>query len=149
MGASQAWFTAGAIVFMLAGGGHALLTLVDLVRPTFFAPVDDDVRVSMETTTFRFRVLFPRANRVAPSMYRLWLGMNISHGIGAFTFGLFVLLVAHHDPALIHGIAIFRPLTIAVAASYVVLCLRFWFYVPALACVSATACFTIATIVSA
>ena len=42
-----------------------------------------------------------------------------------------------------------RPLTIAVSAAYLALSLRFWFYAPALITGSATACFTVATVLSA
>jgi hypothetical protein len=103
--AAQAWFTAGTIAFMVAGGGHALAALSDTVRPTFFVPVDDSVRPVMESTTFRFRRMWPGANDVTPSMWRLWLGFNISHGLGAFTFGLLCLLIAGHDFTLVESIA--------------------------------------------
>jgi hypothetical protein len=56
----------------------------------------------------------------APSMWRAWL------------VGLLCLLIAIHDSKLIE-----------------VLSLRFWFYGPAILTGSATACFTIATVLSA
>lgn len=149
MQAEQAWFTAGTIVVMAAGGGHTLAALFDTVRPTFFAPIDDSVRSAMETTTFRFRRMWPRANDVTPTMWRLWLGFNISHGIGAFVFGLLCLLIASHDFGLVESIGAIRPLTIAVTATYFVLALRFWFYVPAIAVGTATACFIISAVLSA
>jgi phosphoglycerol transferase MdoB-like AlkP superfamily enzyme len=121
----RTWFIAGAVVFMAAGGGHALAALVDVVRPTFFRPVDRSVIGSMETTTFRFRRMWPWADDVHPSMWRLWLGFNISHGLGVFAFSLLCL-----------------PL------SYLALSLRFWFYVPAIATGTATVCFTVAAILS-
>lgn len=148
MAAAQTWFIAGAIFFMVAGGGHALAALLDTVRPTFFAPIDDSVRSAMERTSFRFRRMWPRANDVTPSMYSLWLGFNISHGLGAFIFGLLCLLVAVHDFALVESIDAIRPLTIAVSAAYLALSLRFWFYVPAIVTGGATACFTVATVLS-
>jgi hypothetical protein len=39
-GAGQAWFVAGSIVSIVADGLHVLATLVDTVRPTFFAPIE-------------------------------------------------------------------------------------------------------------
>jgi hypothetical protein len=145
---AQAWFIAGTIAFMVAGGGHALAALLDTVRPTFFVPIDDSVRSAMEGTTFRFRRMWPRANDVTPSMWRLWLGFNISHGIGAFTFGLLCLLIAIHDFALVENIEAIRSLTVVVSAAYLALSLRFWFYVPAIVTGGATACFTIAAVLS-
>lgn len=125
MTAAQAWFTAGTIAFMAAGGGHALAAVYDTVRPTFFGPVDDSVRSAMEGSTFHFRHMWPGANDVTPSMWRLWLGFNISHGIGAFLFGLLCLLIASHDFELVESIDAIRPLTIAVSAAYFTLSLRF------------------------
>lgn len=59
-GAAPAWFDAGAIVFMLAGGLHVLLTLLDTVRPRWFAPNDGAVKSAMEATGMRFRRPVPR-----------------------------------------------------------------------------------------
>jgi hypothetical protein len=39
-GAAEAWFIAGTIPLMLAGGAHVLATLIDTVRPTFFTPIE-------------------------------------------------------------------------------------------------------------
>jgi hypothetical protein len=147
-GAAQTWFVVGAIVCMAAGGLHALATLLDVVRPTFFAPIESSVKPSMEATGMRFRGMFP-GDSDAPSMWSFWLGFNISHGLGAFTFGLLCLLIAAHDFQLVERIDAMRPLTIAIPAAYVALAFRFWFYVPAAAAGSATACFTIAAVLSA
>jgi hypothetical protein len=146
---SQAWFIVGAAIFMAAGGGHAALALVDLLRPTFFTPIDDPIRSAMQTTTFRFRSFWPGAadgTDVTPTIWRLWLGFNVIHGIGAFVFGLVCVLIAAHDFALVESIGALRPLTIAVSASYFALALRFWFYVPAVATGSALACFTVSAL---
>jgi hypothetical protein len=149
-GAAQAWFIAGTIPPILAGGLHALATLLDTVRPRFFAPIDDSVRSALESTGMRFRRMFPGGSGGArPSMWRFWLGFNISHGLGAFTFGLLCLLIATHDFGVVESVDGLRPLTIAVSVAYLVLSLRFWFYVPALAAGAATVCFTVATALSA
>jgi hypothetical protein len=131
---------------MAAGGGHALAAIFDTMRPTFFRPVDESVIGSMETTTFRFRRMWPWADDVHPSMWRLWLGFNISHGLGVFGFGLLCLLLAVHDFSLVEHIHAIRPLTIAFSLSYLVLSLRFWFYVPAIVTGVATVCFTVAAV---
>lgn len=147
-GAAQAWFTAGAIVFMVAGGGHALLTVVDAFRPTFFAPIESSVKRVMEGTGIGFRRLFP-GDAATPSIWRFWLGFNLSHGLGAFTFGLFCLLVAGYDFNLVERIDAIHPLTIAVSATYFAIALRYWFYLVMIVTGAATACFTIATVLSA
>ncbi len=142
-GAAQVWFIAGTVPLLLAGGLHVLLTLVDTVRPRYFAPRDAAVVAALEGTRIRF------GGASAPSMWRAWLGFNISHGLGVFTFGLLCLLIATHDFTLVEQIDAIRPLTIAFSAAYLVLSLRFWFYGPAIITGVATACFTVATVLSA
>lgn len=142
-GAAQAWFVAGTIPFIFAGALHALLALADTARPRYFTPRDHSVKPALEGTRIRF------GGSAAPSMWSAWLGFNISHGLGVFTFGLLCLLIAAHDFTLVEDIGAIRPLTIAFSAAYLALSLRFWFYGPALLTGSATACFTVATVLSA
>ena len=146
-GAAQAWFVAGTIPLMVAGAAHVVGTLIDTVRPTFFTPVEPSVKPATEGTGIELvRMFGGRGGR--PSMWRVWLGIHISHGIGVFAFALLCLLIAAHDFALVEDIAAIRPLTIAFGAVYVVLSLRFWFYGPLLITSTSTACFTIATVLS-
>jgi hypothetical protein len=79
----------------------------------------------------------------------VWLGMNISHGLGVLTFGLLCLLIATHDFELVERIDAIRPLTIAFSAAYLAISLRFWFYGAAIISGTSTACFTVATVLSA
>jgi hypothetical protein len=55
---------------------------------------------------------------------------------------------SRHDFALAQSIHAIRPLTIAVSATYLVLSLRFWFYIPAIVTGGATTCFTVAAVLS-
>ena len=148
-GAAQAWFIAGTIPLIVFGALHALGTVLDLFRPTFFIPVDRSVAPAMEATSLRLRRGVPGGDRTRPSMWRAWLGFNISHGLGVFTFGLLCLLIATHDFELVERIDAIRPLTMGFSAAYLALSLRFWFYGPALITGTSTACFTIATVLSA
>ncbi len=147
-GAAQAWFVAGTIPLILAGGAHVLATLVDTVRPTFFTPIESSAKPVIEGTGIRLVRMFGGSG-ARPSMWRVWLGINISHGLGVFTFGLLCLLIATHDFELVERIDAIRPITITVSAAYVVLSLRFWFYGPLLITGTATACFTVAAVLSA
>lgn len=147
-GAAQTWFIAGTIPFMLAGAVHGLATLLDTVRPTFFAPVERSVMPALEGTGIRFREMFPGGRAATPSMWTAWLGFNISHGLGLFTFGLLCLLIGAYDFDLVEDIDAFRPLTIAVSAAYIALSLRFWFYVPTITIGVGTACFAVASVLS-
>jgi hypothetical protein len=140
---AQTWFIAGTIPPILAGGLHAALTLVDTVSPRYFTPRDDSLRPALENTPIRF------AGRSAPTMWRAWLGFNISHGLGVMVFGLLCLLIASSDFSVIERIDAIRPLTIAVSACYLALAVRFWFWGPVVICGTATACFTVAWVLSA
>jgi hypothetical protein len=146
--AAQAWFIAGTIPLIVAGGLHTVGTLVDTVRPTYFTPVDPSVKGATEGTGIELVRMFG-GRGARPSMWRVWLGIHISHGLGVFTVGLLCLLIATHDFALVVDIGAIRPLTIAFAAVYLVLSLRFWFYGPALITSIALTCFTVATVLSA
>jgi hypothetical protein len=148
-GAAQAWFIAGTIVVMAAGSLHVLATLLDTVRPTFFTPIESSAKTAMEGTGIRFWRMFGAGGGATRSMWKAWLGFNISHGLGAFTFGLLCLLIATHDFELVERIDAVRPLTIAFSGALLAVSFRFWFYVPAIIAGAATACFTIATVLSA
>lgn len=149
-GDAQAWFIAGTIVAMVAGGVHALSALVDTVRPRSFAPIESSVKQAMEGTGMLLvqRLRFGGSS-ASPSIWRVWLGVNIGIGLGVFTFGLLCLLIATHGFKLVERIDAIRPLTIAFPAACLAVSLRFWFYLPTLATATATACFTIAAVLSA
>lgn len=148
-GAAQAWFIAGTIPLILAGGLHALGALLDTVRPRFFAPIDGSVKPALEGTGIRLRRMFRGGSGATPSMWRVWLGINITHGLGIFTFGLLCLLIATHDFNLVERIDAIRPLAIAFSGALLALSLRFFFYGPAIITGTSTACFTVATVLSA
>lgn len=144
---SQALFIAGTVPILLAGGLHALLTLVDVGRPTHFAPLDPSVQVEMAGTG----MVFSRragGNGARLSMWNAWLGFNISHGLGIFAFGLLCLLIATGDFAVVDRVDAIRVLTIAVPAIYLVVALRFWFWGPVLIAGTSTACFTVSAVLA-
>jgi hypothetical protein len=147
-GAAQAWFIAGTIPLMLAGGLHALGALLDTVRPTFFAPIEGSAKPVVEGTGIRLVRMFGGSG-ARPSMWRVWLGIHITHGLGIFTFGLLCLLIATHDFNLVERIDAIRPLTIAFSAALLAVSVRFFFYGPAIVTGVATTCFTVATVLSA
>ena len=147
-GAAQAWFIAGTIVFIVAGAAHVLLGLVDTVRPTFFAPIEESAKAVMEGTGVRL-VRMGGGGGARPSMWSVWVGIHIGFGLGILTFGVLCLVLAAHDFTLVEQIDTIRPLTIAVSAAYVATSLRFFFRGPTLLVGMATACFTVATLLSA
>ncbi len=147
-GAAQAWFVAGTIPLIVAGGLHVLATLIDTVRPTFFTPIERSAKPVVEGTGIRLVPMFGGSG-ARPSMWRVWLGINITHGLGIFAFGLLCLLIATHDFTLVQRIDAIRPLTIAFSAALLAVSLRFFFYGPAIVTGASTACFIVAAAVSA
>jgi hypothetical protein len=147
-GAAEALFVAGTIPLILAGGLHAALAIYDATRPTFFTPLDDSARVSAEATGIELvRMFGSRSGR--PSMWRVWIGIHVSHGLGVMTFGLLCLLIVLDDPSLVGEISGLRVITIAFPAAYLVLSRRFWFKGPAGITAASTACFLLSAVLSA
>lgn len=147
--AAQAFFIAGTIPLIVAGGAHALAALRDTVHPNAFAPIDGAVKPAMESTGIRLRRWFPGGTGERPSVWSVWLGVHLTHGLGIFTVGLFCLLIALQDFTLVERIDAVRPVAIAFSGALFAICLRFFFYGPAIVTGTSTACFIVATVLSA
>ena len=130
--ASWAVITGG---FIFAGLGvvHGILAVADSFRPSQFTPINDAVRLAMESTGVRF-------TRGRANMWDAWLGFNISHSLGMLIFGASGVWLGWNLETI--GVPRFILLIPAgVALIYFLLSLRFWFYAPAIASAVATACF--------
>jgi hypothetical protein len=126
----------GGSIFAFMGGYHGLLSVVDVFRPTQFAPMDDSVRLAMTSTGVRFSG--GRAN-----MWDAWLGFNISHGLGMFLFGAAAVWLGWN----LENVAVARSvlaIAVGIGLIYFILSVRFWFYAPAVGSAVATACFVAA-----
>lgn len=126
----------GGGIFASLGAGHALLSVVDVFRPTRFAPMDDSVRTAMEATGVRF-------TRGRANMWDAWLGFNISHGLGVFLFGAATAWLGWD----LNSVEVARSvlaIPIVIGLVYFTLSVRFWFYAPAVGSGVATACFVAA-----
>ncbi len=129
-------FVLGGLVFIVMGLVHGLVSVIDVFRPTQFAPVDDAVRLAMKSTNVRF--LQARAN-----MWQAWLGFNLSPSLGMFIFGAVVVgLGLNLDLVKASSAALAMPAVIGF--TYLILSLRFWFWAPTVAATIATACFVLA-----
>jgi hypothetical protein len=126
----------GGCIFAFMGGGHALLSVLDVFRPRWFAPVDDSVRLAMKSTGVRLA-------QARTDMWSAWLGFNISHGVGVVIFGAAAawlgLNIEH--AAVARGVL---AIPVVVGLVYFLLSVRFWFYAPAIGSAVATACFAAA-----
>jgi hypothetical protein len=126
----------GGSIFAFMGGVHGLLSVVDVFRPTQFAPIDDLARLAMKSTGVRFSG--GRAN-----MWEAWLGFNISHGLGMLLFGAAgVWLGLNLEHVEVERAVLAIP--VGIGLIYFLLSVRFWFYAPAVGSAVATACFVAA-----
>jgi hypothetical protein len=122
---------AGAI-FCLLGLLHAIYTLGDIVRPRRLAPSDPDLVARMRSSGLRL-------SRDRTNMWDAWLGFNLSHSLGAIVFGI-LCITATSKPSLV-WLAV-------VSLIYLVLAIRFWFYVPAIGIAIAAGCLIAAWVTS-
>lgn len=134
------FFVFGAVPFILLGAIHILYSLRDAWTPRKLTPYDDSVRVSMEKSTLRLTR--------QTTMWRAWLGFNVSHGIGVLFFGLVYLILAVSAPALLSKVILLPVLALAVSTSYLVLSIKYWFHIPAIGSAIGAACFLAALILA-
>ena len=127
---------AGGFVFVVMGGVHVLLSVVDVARPTQFTPTDDAVRLAMRSTTVRF-------SRARANLWEAWLGFNISHGLGMLLFGAAAAWLGFHADQIAPSRSVLA-VPVAIGLVYFLLSVRFWFYAPAAGSGVATACFVAA-----
>jgi len=133
---SSLLLTIGGFVFVGMGLVHGLVSGADVLRPTQFAPADDSVRLAMTSTTVRF--LRARAN-----VWDAWLGFNLSHSLGMLIFGAASAWFGLNlERIQVSSAALVAPIVIGLI--YLVLSVRFWFWVPAVSSGIATACFVAA-----
>jgi len=121
----SALFIAGSIPFVVLGLVHIAYSVADASRPARIVPREPALIESMKAG----RLVITRQTTV----WRAWIGFNISHGVGVFLFGIVVFGAALSGfeanfsamPALFYA----SPL---VAATYLVLSLKYWFRIPAI-----------------
>lgn len=129
----QALLAVGGAVFAALGVTHGALAVRDLWRPTAFTPADDRLRESMADVPMRFG-----GHRT--SMWRAWLGFNLSHSLGLMVFGGFILIWALQDSTVAQDLWL-QVIGTTIGLVYLVLAVRFWFYGPVVGCVLGILCF--------
>jgi hypothetical protein len=132
---SKMLFLIGAGLFALLGVAHGVLTLRDLQLPRSFTPTDEQLRRSMAEAPLR---LAPQT-----TIWKAWLGFNLSHSLGLLVFGTFFGALAWHDFGVVAENPVLRFSAVGVGLSYLALALRFWFWVPAVVSAAGTACFVL------
>lgn len=126
-------FLAGALPFLFLGAAHALATPLAPGDRKGLTPRDPALPGAMAAST----VLLTRRT----AMWLAWVGFNLSHSLGAITFGLFVLVVGRSPESFADQAALCVPLATVVAAIYVAIGMRYWFRTPIAGCALSLVCF--------
>jgi hypothetical protein len=135
---SELLFLVGAALFGLLGVAHGVLTLRDLRAPRSFTPIDESLRRAMAETPLRFA---PQT-----TMWKAWLGFNLSHSLGLVIFGTFFAALALRDFDIVAENLFLQPGAVVVGLIYLVLAVRFWFWAPAVLSGVGTLCFVVSAL---
>ena len=122
-------------MFCLLGVAHGVLTLRDLRTPRSFTPTDEGVRRAMARTPLR---LAPQT-----TIWNAWIGFNLSHSLGLVLFGALYGGIALGDFSFVAGSLLLQVSAVVVALVYLLLALRFWFWLPATVSAVGTLCFVL------
>jgi hypothetical protein len=131
-------FLAGSLLFAALGLAHAALTLRDLRTPRSFVPTDDSVRVAMAGAPLR---LAPQT-----TIWKAWVGFNLSHSLGLVIFGALLAALAEDDFTFVARSGFVKTASVVVSVLYFWMAVRFWFWVPAAVSAAGAACFVLAAL---
>lgn len=116
-----------AAIYGLLGLAHAAYTFHDIWRrPRYFRPRDHELVAALRDTTVA----------LAPGGRNYWttsLGFHLSHSIGVLLFALLILISGSTGPGWL------LPLLIVISMIYALIAWRFWFHIPLIGCLLATA----------
>lgn len=133
-------FILGTLPFILLGAVHIAYILMDIQTPRKLTPYDDSVRLAMQGSSL--------ALTRQTTMWRAWLGFNLSHGIGVLFFGLIYLILAFSDSSLLAKVWPLPVLAVAISVSYLLLSIKYWFHIPAIGSGVGAACFIVALVLT-
>jgi hypothetical protein len=118
-------FIAGAIPFLLLGILHIVYTFMDDEHPRRIVPRDRELTERMRTAT----LVLTRETTV----WRAWIGFNLSHGLGIVVFaGAVTYGAAFHFEAVRRAAPELLYAASAIALLYLLMSLRYWFRIPAI-----------------
>lgn len=135
---SQILIILGAIPFLVLGSLHAVFTALDMRNPQRLVPKDPAVSDAMADSIVRMAP--------ATTMWRAWVGFNLSHSLGAVVFGLIYLLLAvlEFDVLLLRPVFVY--LAVMIGAAYVTMSVKYWFIVPTVGAGLGTLCFLLGAV---
>lgn len=105
---TEVLFVLGGSVFAAMGLLHALYTLWDTRHPRRLVPDDPAVIEAMRASGVRMA-------RGGTTMWRAWIGFNLSHSLGAVVYGACCILVGAASSSLaLPGVALVVPVAVGV-----------------------------------
>jgi len=120
----------GGDIFVVLGLIHAIFTLQDIRRPRRLVPDDPAVAAAMTRSSVRLA-------RGGTTMWRAWVGFNLSHSLGAIVFGaLCVFVGAIIGTTPVPGWVL--GLLPAIGLIYLTLGVLYWFRIPVVGIAVAT-----------
>jgi hypothetical protein len=124
----------GAAIFVLLGSAHLWYTLfTDKLSPSsnpaFEAMQNARINLTRQTT-----------------VYKAWIGFNLSHSLGAIFFGTINIVLAVEYPEVVGHAMTLLMLNVIVCVSYLIMAKKYWFRVPFRGIAVATCCFVLAVI---
>ena len=129
MSASQWLMTVSASIIGLLGAAHLVLTY----RGPKLLPRDRSLQQAMRDSA---PVITTQTN-----IWRMWIGFNVSHSMGAMLFGLVYGYLAQAHPQVLFQ-SIFLQITgFLMLAGFTALAQRYWFITPLLGSAVALACY--------
>jgi len=132
------WLVAGAAgIILVLGALHVVYTF----RGPKFDPRDLDLRTLMESIS-------PVMSRET-TMWKVWVGINASHGFGAILFG-----AVYGYLALVHGAFLFQSIFLQLLGllflvGYAFLGKRYWFSIPFRGILASTSLYVLALLIAA
>jgi hypothetical protein len=121
----------GGAIFAALGLLHGAFTLADLRRPRRLVPSNPALKAAMQASGVRLA-------GTGTTMWRAWIGFNLSHSLGAVVFGLGVVAAGLPGQG---ASAVVAWLPSVIGAAYLGIGLGCWFKVPNAGIAIACACF--------
>lgn len=123
--------TAAAAVVLYLGAAHLIFTF----RGHLLRPRDPALEAQM-------RMVAPGITGQT-TMWRVWIGMNASHGVGLLLFGAVYGYLALAEPAVLFGSPYLAAVGGLVLLAYIALAKTYFFRVPLRAVLVAAVCYTV------
>ncbi len=119
---SRYLYLAGALPFLSLGAAHVIHTPIAPEEAKGLSPRDPALAQAMTRSSVRLTA--------RSTVWRAWVGFNLSHSLGAIVFGLYVAITGRNAAAYQLEAPLAVPLACGVGIVYVYLARKYWFSIP-------------------